>query len=334
MLGRIGYDLYAEDRNTPLDRVRHFRSGVGGSSANIAVGLARLGCQVHMLGAVSEDALGRFLLENLRLEGVDISLAQSVRGHNVSLSLTEVSPPHSFNQVFYRADPADAHLAWTEAQGEVIRRSHVFVTNGTSLCASPSRETTLRALQVAREAGVITVFDVDYRASSWSSPAEAGAAAQRAWPWIDLLLANTDEMWLLAPGGVEDSNEGGTAAAALASGVRLVMWKQGENGATCFAAEGQIHVPAFQVPVTSTIGAGDGFAAGFIFAYAQGKPLRECLRYANACAACVVREVGCADAMPTLDQLEDLVRQDELAASGAEFEKQMKGQRAKIKNQK
>lgn len=310
VLGRIGYDLYAEDRNTPLDRVRHFRSGVGGSSANIAVGLARLGCQVHMLGAVSEDALGRFLLENLSLEGVDISLAQSVPGHNVSLCLTEVSPPRSFHQVFYRADPADAHLAWTEAQGEVIRRSQIFVTNGTSLCASPSRETTLRALQVAREAGVITVFDVDYRASSWNSPAEAGAAARRAWPWIDVLLANADEMCLLAPAGVADSNQAETAATALASGVRLVIWKAGENGATCFAADGQIHVPAFPVAVTSTIGAGDGFAAGFIFAHAQGIPVGECLRYANACAACVVGQVGCADAMPTLDQLEDVLRQN------------------------
>lgn len=202
VLGRIGYDLYAEDRNVPLEQVRHFRAGVGGSSANIAVGLARLGVQVYMIGAVAEDSIGRFLLQNLRAENVDVSCVQQVSGHNVSLCLTEVSPPLNFHQVFYRADPADAHVEQRKEQEEVIRKSQIFVTNGTSLCANPSRQTTLHALRTAREAGLTTVFDVDYRASSWESEAEAGSAAIEALKWVDVVLANTDEMRVLAAGRV------------------------------------------------------------------------------------------------------------------------------------
>lgn len=306
VLGRIGYDLYAEERQVPLERVRHFRAGLGGSSANIAVGLARLGVKVYMIGAVPDDALGRFLMQKLVDESVDVSCVQQVRGHNASLCLTEVSPPKSFHQVFYRTDPADAYLTRTAQQEEVIRKSQILVTNGTSLCANPSGETTLHALRVAREARLTTVFDVDYRASSWESKAAAGAAALEALAWVDVVLANTDEMHVLAAGARDvNSSEAQTAARCLERGVQTVAWKQGADGARWFSREGDNHFQPFTVPVVSTIGAGDGFATGFTYAYGQGKSLAECARYANACAACVVQDVECADAMPTLEVLEN-----------------------------
>lgn len=308
VLGRIGYDLYAEDFQVPLDRVRHFRNGLGGSSANIAVGVARLGGHpVRMLAAVSDDLLGEFVRNAVASEGVDTSLIQSVP-FRTSLCLTEVCPPESFRQVFYRNDPADAHLVWSEALGDAIRQSQILVTNGTSLCADPSREATFRALELARHLGLTTVFDVDYRASSWSSPLEAGWMARQAWAWVDILLTNTEEIRVLACGSQGEGSEQEIAAEALAGGVRWVIWKQGAQGATCFASGGQFHAPAFKVRVTSTIGAGDGFAAGFIYAYAQRKSLADCMHYANACAALVVQQVGCADAMPTLEELEEFLR--------------------------
>ena len=306
VLGRIGYDLYSEEPHTPLDRVHHFRSTLGGSSANIAVGLARLGFEVHMLAALSDDLMGAFLRNTLVSEGVDISLVQAVP-YRTSLCLTEVCPPESFRQVFYRSDPADARLTWDASMEGVIRRSQIVVTNGTSLCASPSRDTTLQALQLAHSLGLTTVFDVDYRASSWDSPRAAGAAARQAWPWIDVLLANADEIRLLSSDPDETASEAQIAAEALANGVKVVVWKQGAEGAAGFTSGSDIHVPAFRVEVTSTIGAGDGFAVGFTYAYAQGMPLAECLRYGNACAAHVVQQVACAEAMPTLSQLLSLL---------------------------
>ncbi len=303
VLGRIGYDLYSEERHVPLQRVRRFRCGLGGSSANIAVGLARLGCSVRMVAATSEDAIGQFLLSALADEHVDTSLVQFVRGHNTSLCLTEVSPPHSFEQVFYRANPVDACLTWNDSIGQALGECSFFVTNGTSLCAHPSREATLRALRLAKESGATTVFDVDYRASSWDSPADAGASAMAAWPWIDVLIANAAEIRLLAVPGSSHVSEFEIAVGALSRGVRLVIWKQGNEGATALAQDRQVHIPAFPVTVTSTIGAGDGFAAGFVYAQAEGKPLEESLLYGNACAACVVQQVGCSEAMPTLPEL-------------------------------
>ena len=315
VLGRIGYDLYSEERHLPLDRVRRFRCGLGGSSANIAVGLARLGCEVRMAAATSEDAIGRFLLSALAEEQVDVRLVQRISGHNTSLCLTEVSPPRSFEQVFYRTNPADAELSWNDSIGQAVSECAFFVTNGTSLCANPSRDTTLRALRTARQSGATSVFDVDYRASSWRSPAEAGAAARAAWPWIDVLIANADEIRLLASPASTANSEFEIAAQAHACGVSLVIWKQGAQGATALARHGRVHVPAFPVTVTSTIGAGDGFAAGFVYAQAEGQPLDQSLLYGNACAACVVQQVGCSEAMPTLAELVRFLQENSPAAT-------------------
>jgi 5-dehydro-2-deoxygluconokinase len=105
ILGRIGYDLYAAEHNRPLGEVEHFERDLGGSSANMAVGLARLGLTTGIISAVGDDLLADYLLNRLREEGVDARFVRRVAGFNTSLCLTEVWPPDRFNQVFYRAKP-------------------------------------------------------------------------------------------------------------------------------------------------------------------------------------------------------------------------------------
>src|SRR5882724_953837 len=96
ILGRIGYDLYSEEPNVPLPQVRRFSRYLGGSSANMAVGLSRLGAQVGMVGALGTDSLSQFLLDFLGAERVDVSHVKRSPGYLPSLALTEVSPPDRF----------------------------------------------------------------------------------------------------------------------------------------------------------------------------------------------------------------------------------------------
>jgi len=188
VLGRIGYDLHAVEHNRPLAEVEHFSRHLGGSSANIAVGLARLGLRVGIISCLGQDALADYLLGFLREEGVDTQFVRQVEGYNTSLCLTEVSPPDRFPQVFYRRQAADTRVQVGPAERAYIQQARLFVTNGTSLSASPAREATLDALKTAREAGLRTVLDVDYRQSSWPSPKEAGCQARAALPWVDLVV--------------------------------------------------------------------------------------------------------------------------------------------------
>ena len=304
VLGRIGYDLHAVEHNRPLAEVEHFSRHLGGSSANIAVGLARLDLRVGIISCLGQDALADYLLGFLREEGVDTQFVRQVEGYNTSLCLTEVSPPDRFPQVFYRRQAADTRVQVGPAERAYIQQARLFVTNGTSLSASPAREATLDALKTAREAGLRTVLDVDYRQSSWPSPKEAGCQARAALPWVDVVVGNQEELLLLT--GKDDTSA--QVEAVLATNVTLLVRKLGAKGVEAHTRTESFSAAPIPVPVKSTIGAGDGFAAGFLYALHRGLPLAECLAYGNAAAAVVVSRVSCSDAMPRREELEEFLR--------------------------
>ncbi len=300
VLGRIGYDLHAVERDRPLPEVEHFSRHVGGSSANITVGLSRLGLKVGIISAVGDDLLADYLIGFLGDEGVDTRFVRRVAGYSTSLCLTEVSLRHGFRQVFYRQRPADSQVTAGEEEMVAIRAAQMFVTNGTSLAESPSREATLAALRQAHDHGVRTVFDMDYRDSSWPSAEHAGQAARATLASVDVVLANETELQILAgPGERRDQ-----VRRVLDAGASLVVCKLGERGVEAHTREQVVFAAPQEVPVVSTIGAGDGFAAGFLHALSQNRSLDEALWYGNAAAAIVVSRVSCSDAMPYRAELE------------------------------
>ena len=302
ILGRIGYDLYAEEQHVKLSQVRRFSRYLGGSSANMAVGLARLGARVGIVSCLGDDSLSDFLVDFLQAEKVDTSRVQRAPGYLPSLALTEVSPPDRFPQVFYRHDAVDTMLRATGEDLDYIAGGRMFVTNGTSLCASPSRESTYLALERAKRAGCRVVFDVDYRAMSWPSPAEAGLAVRLALPFVDVLIGNQPELRLVA--GEPDLDR---AVHSLREHVPLLVSKLGEQGTRVWQGGESVFLPPYSVEVISTIGAGDGFASGFLYALLTGKPVAECLHYGNAAAAIVVSRLSCSEAMPNLAEVEAMV---------------------------
>jgi len=302
ILGRIGYDLCSEELHVKLPQVRRFSRYLGGSSANMAVGLARLGARVGMLSCLGEDNLSQFLIDFLQAENVDTSRVQRIPGYLPSLALTEVSPPDRFPQVFYRHDAVDTMLRVSTADLDYVASKRMFITNGTSLCASPSRESTYRALERARQAGSRVVFDVDYRAMSWVSAEEAGLAVRLALPFVDVLIGNQPELRLVA--GEDDLDR---ATQILRSRVPMLVSKLGEEGTCVWEGKESVFLPPYAVEVVSTIGAGDGFASGFLYALLADKPVSECLHYGNAAAAIVVSRLSCSEAMPSLAEVEAMV---------------------------
>jgi 5-dehydro-2-deoxygluconokinase len=303
VLGRIGYDLYAVEQDRALAEVQHFSRHLGGSSANMAVGLARLGLRVAMISCVGKDQLADYLLDFLNREGINTACVRLLRGYNTSLCLSEVSPPDRFPQVFYRSNPADLQVVLGADERDLIQQANMFVTNGTSLASSPARESTIEALQTARAAGLRTIFDVDYRSNSWISPQEAGQVARGALPWADVMLGNEDELNLVA--GEDDTKA--QVAAVLDAGPKLLIRKLGAKGVEAHTRNESYSSLPYPMRVTCAIGGGDGFAAGFLYALYRGRPLPECLRYGNAAAAVVVSRVSCADSMPRLEELEALM---------------------------
>ena len=304
IVGRIGYDLYSDESHVPLSKATQFSRYLGGSSANMAVGLSRLGAQVGIAAAVGTDALSDFLVACLKSEHVDTQYVRRVPGALPSLCLTEISPPDKFPQVFYRNNPADVQLDLDEEALAYLGTGRLFITNGTSLCASPSRESTYRAIESAKAADSQVVLDVDYRSMSWRRPEDAGLGIRLALPMVDVLIGNDLELKLVA--GVDDLDG---AARALRPRVKMLVSKLGAEGTRVWTDDGPVFMPPYQVEVLSTIGAGDGFASGFLYALLQDKSIEECLHYGNAAAAIVVSRQSCSEAMPTLEEVETMIRE-------------------------
>jgi 5-dehydro-2-deoxygluconokinase len=220
-----------------------------------------------------------------------------------SLCLTEVSPPDRFPQVFYRRDPADTHVDLMPEDLDSIAQSRLFVTNGTALCGSPSRESTYRAMERAHEAGCRVVLDVDYRSMSWARPEDAALAVRLALPFVDVLIGNELELTLVA--GVAELDR---AAAKMRRSVPMLVSKLGDKGTRVWQQEQSVFLEPYRVEVVSTVGAGDGFASGFLYGLLREFPVMECLHYGNAAAAVVVSRLSCSEAMPVLSEVEEMIR--------------------------
>jgi 5-dehydro-2-deoxygluconokinase len=144
---------------------------------------------------------------------------------------------------------------------------------------------------------------------SWRTPQDAGLAIRLALPFVDVLIGNQLELRLVA--GVDDLDQ--ATAQLLRTGVPMLVSKLGEQGTRVLTAGDSVYQPPYSVEVCTTIGAGDGFASGFLYAMLKGLPVAECLLYGYAAAAIVVSRLSCSEAMPLLSEVEEMMRQQRKA---------------------
>jgi 5-dehydro-2-deoxygluconokinase len=299
-MGRAGVDLYAEQIGAPLERVTSFAKYVGGCAANIAVGSARLGLRTGMLTRVADDPLGHFVRDFLASEGVDVSAVRFDSSHLTGLAILGIQPPDAFPLVFYREQCADIQVDREDVDRSGILSTRALVVTGTGFSHEPSRDATRHAMTIARTAGVKVVLDLDVRPVVWAGgSSEIRSEMSRALPLADVIVGTEEEVAAV----------GGTLEALRALAPGLLVVKRGERGATAYPRQGAPEdSPGFRVPVLNTVGAGDGFMAGFLHGWMRELPLRECLRLGNAAGALVASRHACAPAMPRPAEIEDLVR--------------------------
>lgn len=303
VLGRAGLDLYADPPGTEIENAIQFVAALGGSAANIAAGIARLGGSAGLITCVSDDAVGRYTRNQLRHYAIDTSHVHNVGGEPRN-SLAVVETRHENCQsVIYRNNAAD--FALTEAHVAQIDFSScgALIVTGTSLAMQPSRAACLRAMRNARLAGAPVVIDVDYRPYSWASAELATATCLEAAGMSDVVIGNDTEFSVLAGGG-----DGLQLANVLAQGsATIVVYKMGEHGAVTFSNGKQIKSGIFPVTALKPTGAGDAFMAGFVTGLAAGLDLPTSVKRGSAAAAIVVTRVGCAPAMPDEAELKSFI---------------------------
>ncbi len=303
-LGRAGVDLYAREHNTDLVDVSGFEKFVGGSPANIAVAMARLGASVGMIGRVSNDSLGRYVREYLRSESVAVEgLGTTEDGSRTSLAVTEMRPDDC-EVVLYRNNAADLALAPEHIDASLIASARLLVVSGTALCQSPSREAVFAALMAAEQANTTVLLDLDYRAYNWRNLDEASTCYRLAARFATLVVANREEFEVLgAP--VEEGDDAIAASLINAPGAtRAVFVKAGSEGSRvyCEGAE-PFSQEIYGVDAKKPFGAGDAYAGAICAGLLQGLDLQECVRRGSASAAIVVAGESCSAASPTESEL-------------------------------
>jgi 5-dehydro-2-deoxygluconokinase len=299
IVGRVGMDLFPAPGEAVEDAAQ-FTADMGGSSANIAAGIVKLGGMASLVTSVSDDAVGRFCLNKLHHYGVETTYVTPKGGEaRNSLALYE-SRVVGHQSVIYRNGAADFQMTNAEVEAVDYSRFGALVTAGTVFAAEPSRSAAFRAFELARAAGLPIIFDVDYRPYSWPSAEVAADVLSRAGALSDVIVGNDDEFGFMAGG-----KEKGLAKARdlAASSAAIVVYKMGEGGAITFAQGQEMRTGIFPVTALKPTGAGDSFMAGMLCSLADGHDLKTAVLRGSACAAIVVARPGCAPAMPTPPEL-------------------------------
>lgn len=311
-MGRSSIDLYANDVGAAFVDIKSFAAYVGGSPTNIAVGAQRLGLRTALLTAVGNDPVGDFIVHFLQVEGVETAYIPRKAAARSSAVVLGIEPPDKFPLVFYRDNAADVQLSIDDVLAAPIDQCRAFEFAGTNLSREPSRSATLVAAERAQAAGALVVFDLDFRADQWHDPRAFGANARAVLPLAHVVLGTEEEVraavlseaaqveithsQISAPQVRGDTDQ--AIAALLARGPQALVVKRGARGALVCLADGtRIDAPGFPVEVYNVLGAGDAFAAGFIYGRLHGWDWYRSARMGNACGAIVVTRHGCANFM-------------------------------------
>jgi 5-dehydro-2-deoxygluconokinase len=318
-LGRLAVDLYAQQFGSRLEDARSVAKYLGGSSANLAFGVARLGCRSAMISRVGNEQMGRFLTETLQQEGCDVSQVQVDPERLTGLVLLGLKDRDTFPLLFYRENCADMALDASAISEDFIAQCRALAITGTHLSTEGTRAAAHKALHAARRHGTVTVLDIDYRPVLWGLTSrgagenryvpDAGVTRQlqASLPLFDLLVG-TEEEFFIAGGVANDLIASLRAVRALCPQATLVV-KRGALG--CCVIEGDVPgdidaAPTYRgerVEVLNVLGAGDAFLSGLMASLLQGKDWADATRVANACGAIVVSRHACSAAMPTPAEL-------------------------------
>jgi len=325
-IGRAGVDLYGHQVGGRLEDMASFAKYIGGSPANTAIGLSRLGLRSALVTKVGSDHMGRFIVEQLKQEGVNTSAILTDPARLTALVILGIRDRDRFPLVFYRENCADMALQADDVDEALIESASAVLVNGTHMSTETVFAASMKAVELARSHDTKVVLDIDYRPVLWGLTEKdmgenrfvASAAVterlQQVIPDCDLIVGTEEEFHIL--GGATDTVQ---ALENVRDRTRaLLICKLGANG--CVALEHAVPddlsdglmVPGFPVEVFNVLGAGDAFMAGFLSGWLKGASVDQSCVLANACGAIVVSRHGCAPAMPTAPELSAFLHRQQL----------------------
>lgn len=318
LLGRIAIDFnpaYSDsvkEEFKPLKDVHYFEKYVGGSPANIAVGVTHHGLKAGFIGKVSDDQFGDFVTEYFDARGIDTShVTRCTNGEKIGLTFTEMLSPSESHILMYRNCIADLQLSVDDIDPDYIASAKMLLVSGTAFAESPSREAAIKAALVARQVGTPVVFDIDYRAYNWKSADEISIYYSYVANLADIIMGSREEFdlteALIRPGMTDEQS----AAYWQQRNAKIVVIKHGMEGSTAYCDDGEkFSIKPFPVTARKGFGGGDGYGSGFLYGLFQGWDIQDCLEFGSAEASMMVRANNCSDALPGPDEIRAFIAEE------------------------
>jgi len=318
LLGRVAIDFnpayndQVKEEFKPLKKVHVFEKFVGGSPANIAVGVNKHGMKTGFIGKVSDDQFGDFVTEYFDEAGIDTSqITRCKNGEKLGLTFTEMLSPSESSILMYRNCIADLQLSVEDINEDYIKNSKALLISGTSLAASPSREAAIKAAMLAKRNGTKLIFDIDYRAYNWKNMDEISVYYSIIAKEADIIMGSREEFdlteKLIRPGMTDEES----AAYWQSHHAKIVVIKHGMKGSTAYTCDGEKYsIKPFPVTARKGFGGGDGYAAGFLYGLFKGWEMMDCLEFGTAEASMMVRSNNCSDDLPTEEQVRAFIAEE------------------------
>jgi 5-dehydro-2-deoxygluconokinase len=314
-VGRVGVDLYPQQSGVPLAEVTSFAKFLGGTATNVAVGAARLGHSAGVLTKVGPDGFGAYVRQALEGFGVDASYVGTAPDLLTPVVFCELDPPEDPPLLFYRLPVApDLTLSHDDVPWDQVREVPVLWVTGTGASVDPARRTQLEMLEHRGRPtpgeGRHSVLDLDWRPMFWPSPDEARVEYDAMLGHVTVVVGNRAEVEVAV--GTSDPHQ--AADRLLDHGVELALVKMGGEGVLVATEHARTVVPPHPVEVVCGLGAGDAFGGALVHGLLEGWEPARIAEYANAAGAIVASRLACADAMPTIEELDELVGSREVSA--------------------
>ena len=308
LIGRAGVDIYPDPPGTKTENAKNYVTHLGGSSANMGVQLTNHGGSCSLLTRVSNDALGKFILNQLDYYGVKRNLVKLEDNESrISFAIVETTM-EDHQSIIYRHKAADLFLNKHDIENANIDQYECILITGTSLAAEPSRSSILYSLDIAKKNNIPVIMDIDYRPYTWESEDKAKEIYNLAAVNCSGIIGNDDEFAVLSG----NYKEGLEYAKKLSSDCDLVIYKMGEKGSITYANNKEINKGIYPVKPLKPTGAGDSFMGSLIGALLNNYDLDKSLEIGSAAAAIVVTKVGCAPAMPNLEDILEFMQTNKI----------------------
>lgn len=293
--------LFNPETEGPLRYVGTFTKSIGGAESNVAIALARLGHHAGWFSKLGDDEFGRYIKSTVMGEEVDVSRVTKDPARTTGILFKERFSTVNPNVYYYRKGSAASHLSISDLDMDYICSAKILHVTGISLALSEEvREAVFYAVKEAKKRGVIISFDPNIRLKLWSKE-EAREHILALAELSDIIFPGKDEAELLL--GTDEPLE--VCQKFMDMGIKIVALKLGKTGCYVRSHDEEALVNGYTVdhPV-DTVGAGDGYAAGFLSGYLEECSLMDCAKRANAVGAMATLVKGDMEGFPYKDQVE------------------------------